>query len=57
MTIDAVNVIFIKMKLSYHCCDASVKEIVGEKQDEDSFEVFDPVTGELCKEEFNRVDE
>ena len=57
MTIDAVNVTFIKMKPSYHCCDASVKEVVGEKQDEDSFEVFDPVMGELCKEEFNRVNE
>ena len=57
MTIDTVNVTFIKMKSSYHCCDATVKEIVGEEWDENSFEMIDPVTRELCKEEVNRVDE
>ena len=57
MTIDTVNVTFIKMESSYHCGDASVKEVVGKKWDEDSFEVFDPMTGELCKEEFDRVNE
>ena len=57
MTIDAIDVTFIEMKPSYHCGDASVKEVVGEKRDEDSFEVFNPMTGELCKEEFNRVNE
>ena len=57
MTIDTVNVTFIKMKSSYHCCNTAVKEIVGEKRDEDSFEVINPVMGELCEEEFNRVNE
>ena len=57
MTIDTVNVTLFKMKSSYHCCDASVEEIVGGERNENSFEVSDPMTGELCKEEFNRVDE
>ena len=57
MTIDTINVTFIEMKPSYHCCDATVKKIVGEEWDENSFEVVDPVTGELCKEEFDRVNE
>ena len=45
------------MKSSYHCCDATVKEIVGGERNENSFEMGDPVTGELCKKEFNRVNE
>ena len=57
MTIDAVNVTFIKMQSSYHCYDATVKKIVGEEWDENSFEMVDPMTRELCKEEFNRVNE
>ena len=57
MTIDTINVTFIKMKSSYHCCNSTVKKIVGEKRDENSFEVIDPVMGELCKEEFDRVNE
>ena len=57
MTIDAVNVTLVKMKSSYHCCNATVKEIVGGKQNENSFEVINPVTGKLCEEEFNRVNE
>ena len=57
MTIDAVNITFIKMEPSYHCCNATVKKIVGEERDKDSFEVIDPVTRELCEEEFDRVDE
>ena len=57
MTIDTVNVTFIKMKSSYHCCNATIKEIVGEKQDKNSFEVIDPMTGKLCEEEFKRVNE
>ena len=57
MTIDAVNVTFIKMKPSYHCCNVTVKKIVGEERDENSLEVIDPVTRKLCKKEFNRVNE
>ena len=57
MTIDTVNVTFIKMQSSYNCCNVTVEEIVGEDQDKNSFEVSDPMTGELCKEEFNRVNE
>ena len=57
MTIDTVNVTFVKMKPSYHCCNVTVKEIVGEEQDENPFEVIDPMTGKLCEKEFNRVDE
>ena len=57
MTIDTINVTFIEMKSSYHCCDAAVKKIVGEERDENSFEMINPMTRELCKEEFNRVDE
>ena len=57
MTIDAVNITFIKMKSSYHCCYATVKKIVGEEWDENSFKMINPMTGELCKEEFNRVNE
>ena len=57
MTIDTINVTFVEMKSPYHCCDATVEEIVGEEWDENSFEVINPVTGELCKKEFNRVDE
>ena len=57
MTIEAVNITFIKMKPSYHCCDATIKEIIGEEWDKNSFKVINPVTGELCEEEFNRVDE
>ena len=57
MTIDAINVTFIKMKPSYHCGDASVKEVVGEEWNKNSFKMIDPMTRELCKEEFNRVDE
>ena len=57
MTVNTVNVTFIKMEPSYHCCNAAVKKIVREKRDKNSLEVIDPVTGELCKEEFNRVDE
>ena len=55
--IDAVNVTFIKMKSSYHCCNATVEEIVGGERNENSFEVSDPMTGELCEKEFNRVNE
>ena len=55
--IDTINVTFVEMESSYHCCNATVKKIVGEKWDENSFEMIDPVTGELCKEKFNRVDE
>ena len=57
MMIDAVNITFIKMESSYHCCNATVKKIVGENQDENSLEVINPMTGKLCKEEFNRVNE
>ena len=57
MTIDTVNVTLVKMKSSYHCCNATVEEIVGGERDENSFEVRDPMTGKLCKEEFNRVNE
>ena len=57
MTIDAVNVTLVKMKPSYHCCDTTVKEIVGGERDENSFEVSDPMTGELCEKEFDRVNE
>ena len=57
MTIDAINVTFVEMKPSYHCCDATVEKIVGEEWDENSFEMINPMTGKLCKEEFNRVDE
>ena len=57
MTVDTVNVTCFKMKSSYHCCNASVKEVVGNERDEDSFEVTDPMTGELCEKEFNRVNE
>ena len=57
MTIDAVNITLVKMQSSYHCCDATVKEIVGGEWNENSFEVLDPMTGELCKKEFDRVDE
>ena len=57
MTIDTVNVTFIEMESSYHCCNATVKEIVGDERDENSFKVVDPMTGELRKEEFNRVNE
>ena len=45
------------MQSSYHCCNATVKKIVREKWDENSLEVVDPVMGELCKEEFDRVNE
>ena len=57
MTIDAINVTLVKMKPSYHCCNAAVEEVVGDEWDEDSFEVINPVTGKLCEEEFNRVNE
>ena len=57
MTIETVNVTFVKMKPSYHCCNAPVKEIVGGEQNENSFEVRDPMTGELCEKEFDRVNE
>ena len=57
MTIDTINVTFIEMKPSYHCCDATIKKIVGEEWDENSFEMINPVTGKLCEEEFNRVNE
>ena len=57
MTIDTVNVTLVKMKPSYHCCNATVEEIVGGEQNENSFKVVDPMTRELCKEEFNRVNE
>ena len=57
MTINTVNVTFIKMKSSYHCCDAAVKKIVREEWDENSFKMINPVTGELCKEEFDGVNE
>ena len=57
MTIDTINVTSVEMKSSYHCCDATIKKIVGEEWDENSFEMINPVTRELCKEEFNRVDE
>ena len=57
MTIDTINVTFVEMKSSYHCCDATVEKIVGEEWDENSFEMINPVTGELCEEEFNRVNE
>ena len=57
MMIDAVNITFIKMESSYHCCDAAIKKIVGENWDENSLEVINPMTGELCKEELNRVNE
>ena len=57
MTIDTVNVTLVKMKSSYHCCDATVKEIVGGEWDKNSFEVSDPMTGELCEKKFDRVDE
>ena len=55
--IDTVNVTLVKMKSSYHCCNAAVKKIVGDERNENSFEVSDPVTGELCEKEFDRVDE
>ena len=55
--IDAVNITFIEMESSYHCCNATIKKIVGENRDEDSLKVINPVTGELCEKEFNRVDE
>ena len=57
MTIDTVNVTFVKMKPSYHCCNATVEEIIGEEQDKNSFKVIDPMTGKLCKKELNRVNE
>ena len=57
MAIDTVNVTFIEMKSSYHCCNATVKEIIGDEQDKNSFKVVDPMTGKLCKEEFDRVNE
>ena len=57
MTIDTVNVTLVKMKPSYHCCNATVKKIVGKERDENSFKVFDPMTRELCKEKFDRVNE
>ena len=57
MTIDTVNVTLVKIKPSYHCCDATVKEIVGGERNENSFEMMDPMTGELCKKEFDRVNE
>ena len=57
MTIDAVNVTLVKMEPSYHCCNATVEEIVGGERNENSFEVSDPVTGELCEKEFDRVNE
>ena len=57
MTIDTVNVTLVKMKPSYHCCNATVEEIVGGERNENSFEVSDPVTGELCEKEFDRVNE
>ena len=57
MTVDTVNVTLVKMKPSYHCCNASVEEIVGGERNENSLEVSDPMTGELRKEEFDRVNE
>ena len=57
MTIDTVNVTLFKMESSYHRCNATVKEIVGGEWNENSFEVSDPVTGEMCEKEFNRVNE
>ena len=57
MTIDTVNVTFIEMESSYHCCNATVEEIVGDERNKNSFEVSDPVTGELCEKEFDRVNE
>ena len=57
MTIDTINVTLVKMKPSYHCCNATVEEIVGGEWNEDSFEVSNPVMGELCKQEFDRVNE
>ena len=57
MTVDTINVTLVKMKSSYHCCNAAVKEVVGDERDEDSFEVINPVTGKLCEKEFNRVNE
>ena len=57
MTIDTINVTLVKMKSSYHCCDSTVKEIVGGESNENSFEVSDPVTRELCEKEFDRVNE
>ena len=35
----------------------SVKEIIGEKRDKDSLEMGNPMMGELCEKEFNRVNE
>ena len=57
MTIDTVNVTLVEMESSYHCCNATVEEIVGDERNENSFEVSDPVTGELCEKEFDRVNE
>ena len=57
MTIDTVNVTLVKMKSSYHCCDATVKEVVGDEWNENSFEVSDPVMGKLREKEFDRVNE
>ena len=57
MTIDTINITFIEMKPSYHCCNATVEKIVGEEWDENSFEMINPVMGELCEKEFNRVNE
>ena len=57
MTIDTINVTFIEMKPSYHCCDATVEKIIGEEWDENSFKMINPVMGELCEKEFNRVNE
>ena len=57
MTIDTINVTFIEMKPSYHCCNATVEKIVGKEWDKNSFEMINPVMGELCEKEFNRVNE
>ena len=57
MTIDTIDVTLVKMKPSYHCCNATVEEIIGGEWNENSFEVSDPVTGELCEKEFDRVNE
>ena len=57
MTIDTINVTLVKMESSYHCCNATVEEIVGGERNENSFEVSNPVMGELCEKEFDRVDE
>ena len=57
MTVDTINVTLVKMESSYHCCNATVEEIVGDERNKNSFEVSDPMTRELCEEEFNRVNE